>query len=136
MGLSIKSYSGVKTSKYPPSKTLLNEAQGALKFTFGKMMEMYLLDCGYLEFSFVVIYGIYANKGLESDLIVKTLSLHKRYPQLEHYVVIEDKGDGDYILCDENDNIYNFIPTCSSDIKPLPYKLFDYFFQRYNEANT
>ena len=134
MEITIKNLPDVKTSDYLPSVELIGKAQEILSFSMGAMMQKYLLECGFLEFSFVEISGIYENKGLDSDLITNTLRLRKQYNQLEKYVVLEDKGDGDYTLCNEQDEIFNFIPTCSDEPTSIKYNLLQYFEKRYRDV--
>lgn len=129
----IKALDGVKIAKYLPSDATLKQVSEKLSFKMGCYLNEYLSKCGYIEFSFVEIFGVTENKGLSSDMVIKTILLYKNYPQTMSYVALEDKGDGDYILCDERDNIFEFIPTFKSDLIPLNCDLFSYLVGRYNE---
>jgi len=124
----------IQKSNFLPTEELLLKAQEKLNFKMGILLKDYLLNCGFLEFFFVEINGIYANKGLDSDLITKTISLQERFEKTKGFILLEDKGDGDYILCDSNDKVYEFIPSMSFEIKPLNVDIISYLESRYSEV--
>lgn len=119
----------------PASLELIEKAAKIMNVQLGKQVKDYLSVCGKLSFSFVELYGITEYKQLNSDLIQKTCSLHMNYPQTQGYVVIEDQGDGDYVLCDSSDKTFKFIPTLSEEIVALNKLFIDYIVQRYREVS-
>lgn len=119
----------------PASIEIIEEAADIMNVQLGKQVKEYLSVCGKLSFSFVELYGITEYKQLNSDLIQKTCSLHMNYPQTRGYVVIEDQGDGDYVLCDSLDRTFQFIPTLSEEIVALNKSFIDYIMQRYREVS-
>ena len=123
----LKKLQGVKFSKNKPSKKLIKDAEESLGFSMGNMLERYLTECGHLEFGSVKIFGL-------SDLVQQTQSLRDQYSQLSGYVVIENRSEGhDFTLCNEKDEIFNFIPIISHNAKPTGSSLFEYFIKRYND---
>ena len=132
---SIKLLDKVKVSKFLPDEKLIKEAEQIMDFKFGKLLYAYLEECGAVMFFFVEMYGINKNQGLQSDMVVKTNFLHDSYPQTKKFVVIEDMGDGDYILCDADDNIFEFIPSLSAVIKPLDINLMKHIQERYKQVS-
>lgn len=133
---SIKQLDKVKVSKFLPDEKLIEEAEQMMDCKFGKLLYSYLEECGAVMFFFVEMYGINKNQGLQSDMVVKTKMLHDLYPQTKNFVAIEDMGDGDYILCDKNDNISEFIPSLSADLKSLEINLIDHIQARYIQVSS
>ena len=46
------------------------------------------------------------------------------------YVAVEKLGEGDYILCDSQDMVFEFIPGENSKIHPLNKTLLSYVLER------
>lgn len=90
------------------SEMLLEETENRLKITLGSQLKSYLSKYGYVYFKWIELYGITENQGLNSDLISKTLNLREKFNLPNNYICIENLGDGDFIVCDEFDNIAEF----------------------------
>lgn len=131
----LNSIGNFEPSNKPASLELIEKAAKIMNVQLGKQVKDYLSVCGKLSFSFVELYGITEYKQLNSDLIQKTCSLHMNYPQTRGYIVIEDQGDGDYILCDSSDRTFQFIPTLSEEIVALNKSFIDHIVQRYREVS-
>lgn len=131
----IKLFESVKVCKFLPDVELIEEAEHTMGCKFGKLLKAYLKECGAIMFFFIEMYGINSNQGLNSDIIEKTEMLHSLYPQTKNLVAIEDMGDGDYILCDDNDDIFEFIPSLSDEVKPLDIDLIKHIENRYEQVS-
>lgn len=114
------------------SRNDVSLAEETLGIKFGPQLEEYLLDYGYLGFESTEFYGMNSRQGLESDLIVQTKYLHKYYSSTMQYIALENNGEGDYILLDTDDNVYQFVSEEGS-LKPLCTKLVDYILKRFTE---
>lgn len=125
----------VKYSKFLPDNNVINEASKVLNFDFGKQLNLYLKEYGYLSYKFIEFNGINQKQKNDSDLIVQTLNLRKTYPAIKDLVSFTDMGDGDYILIDSKDNVYEFIPSVSDEIKLLNMKLEDFIIQSFEKIS-
>ncbi|MBQ1685459.1 MAG: SMI1/KNR4 family protein [Clostridia bacterium] len=76
----------------------------------GEQLASYITDYGYLGCRHIEFYGVNSIQMEKSDMIVRTASLHKRFPQTKDMIALEDRGDWDFILVDSNDKVYRFIP--------------------------
>ena len=116
-------------------ETLLKQAESALGVKFGDELKTYLLQYGYLGYSFVEFYGMNSRQKLESDLVKQSLYLHKYFPKTQSYVVIENQGEGDYYLVDSQDTVYEFI-TETNNLIAKQMKLFDFIVSRFKCADN
>lgn len=84
----------------------------------------------YLGYKHIELFGVNNHQGINSDMLNKTLRLHKNFEKTMGLIAIEDQGDGDYYLVDSNDMIYRFVVAnnelCSQNIY-----LFEYILQRF-----
>lgn len=106
-----------------------------LNFNFGKELKKYILEYGFLAFKFVEFYGINKKQEFDSDMIKDTLKLNEQFPKTKSLIVFENKGDGDYIFLDSDDNIYEFDTNLDDGVVALQKKLFEYILERFREIN-
>lgn len=106
-----------------------------LNFSFGKELKKYILEYGFLSFKFVEFYGINKKQEFDSDMVKDTLKLNKQFPETKSLVVFENKGDGDYILLDSDDNVYEFDANLDDRVVALKKKLFEYILERFEEID-
>lgn len=102
-------------------------------FKFGPELKKYVLTYGYLGFEDVEFYGINQNQGIDSDMVTQTKYLHKYFKKTENYVAFENIGEGDYVIVDSDDHVFEY-DTEVGKVKELNIKLFDYIVKRFNEA--
>lgn len=76
---------------------------------FGEQLRYYLLNFGYLAYRNVELLGINKDQNLESDMVVVTDNVRKHCRDFKPFVVIENQGDGDYYLVDEDDKVWRFL---------------------------
>jgi hypothetical protein len=106
-----------------------------LNFNFGKELKKYILEYGFLAFKFVEFYGINKKQEFDSDMVKDTLKLSEQFPETKSLIVFENKGDGDYILLDSNDNVYEFDTNLDNGVVALQKKLFEYILERFKEID-
>ena len=121
----------VEKTDHLVSSEELSSMATRIGISIGKGLETYLLKYGYLAYKHIELYGVNSRQNENSDFIKATIRLHKTFPNTTSYSVLEDKGDGDYILLDKDDNVYEFIPTAYEDIRPLDLKLEEYIVNRF-----
>lgn len=122
-------------SKNLPSTETLRAVENLLNFRFSKELTEYLRRCGFLAFSFVELNGINELQKEKSDMVLATLNFQEVFPAIkEHYVVLEDRGDGDYILCSEDDKIYSYTSLLQAGPISLEMRLFEYIQKRFSEV--
>ena len=67
-------------------------------------------------------------------MVKQTLYLHKYYPITRGFIALENQGEGDYYIVDENDNVYEY----DSELEELTnknIKVFDYILDRFVQVN-
>ena len=106
-----------------------------LDFNFGKELKKYILEYGFLAFKFVEFYGINKKQEFDSDMVKDTLKLNEQFPETKSLIVFENKGDGDYIFLDSDDNVYEFDTNLDNGVVALKKKLFEYILERFEEIN-
>lgn len=131
----------LKNNDVISTKNLIDERafkgiEKELQVKLGKQLKRYILTYGFLSYEYIELFGINSKQGLNSDMIKNTKYLHEKYPCTCPFVAIENAGDGDYILVDNNDNIYEFVPTLNNELKELNQKLFDYIYFRFQSVNS
>ena len=114
----------------PASMVTIQTAQQELGCVFGKQLCSYLTDFGYLARAEKELYGINERQKCASDMVMTTKMLHEDFPQTRQYVAVENLGEGDYILCDSQDVVFEFIPGENSKIHPLSKTLLSYVLER------
>lgn len=100
---------------------------------FGPELKKYILTYGYLGFEDVEFYGINSNQGINSDMVSQTKYIHKYFEKTKNYVAFENLGEGDYVLVDSEDNIYEY-DTEVGEVKNINSKLFEYILKRFNDV--
>ena len=104
-----------------------------LGVSFGKQLRQYITQYGYLGFEYVELFGINGRQGTSSDMIQQTQYLHKYFKKTLPYIALEDQGDGDYYLLDQNDTVYRFLSS-KDEIICQDIQLFDYILKRFSEV--
>lgn len=117
--------------KFPPSEATLKAVQETIpQCIMGSQLISYLSCFGYIGKDYIELYGVNEKQGVQSDLVRQTLFLNENYPITKGYIAIENQGDGDYILCDSNDMVYEFIPENGLAVVPLQKTLLQYIVDR------
>ena len=113
-----------------PSKATLAMSASAMGMTFGPLLREYLSSFGYLGRGDVELYGINERQGLNSDMVRTTLNLLEFAPGCRGYAVIDNRGDGEYILCDSSDQIFAMPNSPTENPRPLGVSLDVYVISR------
>lgn len=116
------------------SEEMIQEIEKSICVVIGPKLKEYILKYGFLSFEHIEFYGINSIQGINSDMIKKTLILHEQYPSTKLMVALENRGDGEYILIDEEDNTYKIDTSIDTNVIPLNKELFDYIIDRFNEC--
>lgn len=103
-----------------------------LRVSPGDQTRRYILCYGYLAYKHVELYGVNARQGINSDMIKSTKLLHENFESTRAFIALEDAGDGDFFIVDNEDNVYEFLPEISGEPKPVGKKLFDYILARFS----
>ena len=70
-----------------------------------------------------------------SSIVRNTAYLRDAFPgKLSGMALLEDRGDGAYVLCDETDRIWFFTPELSIDPTDSGMDLIDYTLKRHEES--
>ena len=125
-----KAMGDVEFSDAPASEETLRDVQQKLGFDFGPQLKSYLGEFGYLSRGSSELYGVNERQKLESDLVLISQTLHDYFPMSRGMAAVDNQGDGDYILCDARDMIYEFIPSDRKEIVPLGKDLLGYILER------
>lgn len=115
-------------------ENLLKQAETTLGVKFGDELRAYLLQYGYLGHSFVEFYGMNSRQKLESDLVKQSLYLHKYFPKTQSCIAIENQGEGDYYLVNNNDDVFRFV-TEDNQLINSNKKLFDFIIERFKSVS-
>jgi hypothetical protein len=124
------SLQGIDFSNAPPTAETIKKVEEALGCKLASQLKAYLTEFGYIGCGSVEMYGVNERQGLNSDMVKQTLHLNRQYPQTKGYIAIENQGEGDYIMCDSKNMIFDFIPEEGSAIKPLKLDLLNYILKR------
>lgn len=111
----------------------IKEIETITSTKIGDKLRAYIVKYGFLCFKHIELYGINSKQGINSDMVNMTLRLHEQYPSTKSMIVLEDRGDGDFILVDENDSIYEFDSYIDTIARPLNKDIFDYILDRFND---
>ena len=116
------------------NETVLDEIEKNNGLSFGKQLKKYVLEYGYLSYKHVELYGINSNEIEDSDMIKQTLYIHKYYPITRGFIALENQGEGDYYIVDENDNVYEYDSELA-ELSNKNIKVFDYILNRFVQVN-
>ncbi|MEK4715730.1 SMI1/KNR4 family protein [Sporosarcina sp. FSL K6-5500] len=116
-----------------PSVDTIREAEEALGFSFGQQLKFYLKNHGFLIYKFVELYGLNENQKMYSDLVVRTQKARENYGGLNDVVIIESMDGGNYIVCDGQDNMHEYLPMNEQKLTSLGLSFEDYVVNRFNE---
>ena len=123
----------LECSNAPASEKTIQDIQQQLDCLFGPQLKSYLLDFGYLAHGSNEMYGVNERQLLDSDLVKVSKMLHIDFPITQGMVAVDNHGDGDYILCDSQDMIYEYIPSLKNELIPLKQNLLNYILARMSE---
>lgn len=121
----------VDYSMNPISEKDIPIIEVALGVSTGTQLRQYIVEYGYIGYGFIELYGINNRQGLNSNMVKKTKYLHKYFAKTSNYIALEDQGDGDYYLVDENDMIYRFLSS-TNELTCQNIQLFDYILERFS----
>lgn len=117
-----------------PSSETIRDASIALGMTFGPQLAEYLRDYGAIAFGTAEFNGITEARKNDSSLVRNTVYLRDAFPgKLSRMILLEDRGDGAYVLCDEVDRIWFFTPELSLDVVDSGMDLIEYTLFRHEE---
>jgi hypothetical protein len=132
----ISSVGITEKSKNPASVQLLESIEEYLNIKLGSQMCSYLLEYGYLAFGYIEFNGANEKQKLRSDIVINSGYVHEHYPETRGFIVLEDRGEEDFILCDSQDAVYSFTPAASRGIRKMNLYLVDYIIERYNQIKS
>lgn len=116
------------------NSTFLFEIEKLIGLHFGPELKKYLLNYGYLSYKHIELYGINSNENENSDMVKQTLYLHKYYPITRGFIALENQGEGDYYVVDENDNVYEYDSELA-ELTNINVKVFDYILDRFSQVS-
>ncbi len=125
----------IEFSDKPCSSALIKKISKVVNCSVGEQLVEYLSRFGFCSFEYVELYGANERQKLNSDMVLKTLELHEYHPNTQAYLLLEDQGDGDYLLIDGKDKIYSYIPTLNKEIIDMRQDLRTYILERYQVAH-
>ena len=99
----------------------------------GPQLQTYIVDYGYLGYEYIEFFGINTVQGEASDMVKRTLFLHKQFPKTQGLIAFEDQGDGDYYLVDSEDRVYNFLDG-NNEIVDTGLTLNEYILKRFESV--
>lgn len=124
----------LKVQAVPTTETVRNAAI-FLGMSFGPELADYLSVYGAISFGIVEFNGLTEVKKNNSSLVRNTMFLRDAFPsKLKGMVLLEDRGDGDYVLCDLFDHIWFFKPELSLELVDSKMDLINYTLQRHQES--
>lgn len=128
----------IKDNKVDCSDNLISEIElstimDETNLEFGPQLKEYILKYGYLGYEHVEFEGVVGNQKEKSYMIVQSLNLNARFDKTKGLIVLENQGDGDFILVDYSDNMYKFIMD-SNELINLNIKLNEYILKRFIEV--
>lgn len=127
-------FGGAEVSPNPPTKQTIQSAEDAVGFRFGPMLKLYLTRFGYLGYGAVELYGINEVQKCQSDMVKTTLNIREYHKGCEGYVVIDNLGDGQYVLCDQQDMVYELPEDANVTPVPMRVNLVQYVVKRFSET--
>ena len=118
-----------------PEQETIQEAGIVLGMRFGPQLTEYLRSFGAIAFGTVEFNGLTEKKKNNSSIVRNTAYLRDAFPgKLSGMALLEDRGDGAYVLCDETDRIWFFTPELSIDPTDSGMDLIDYTLKRHEES--
>ncbi|MBQ8058111.1 MAG: SMI1/KNR4 family protein [Ruminococcus sp.] len=135
--MSLKSIIGNRAIDVSPSPIGEDEfgmVELYLEAKLGDELKEYLVEYGYIGYNFVEMFGVNSKMGARSSMIKKTMYLHENYKQTQGLIAVEDQGDGDYYLVDENDKVYRFLQS-REELTDIGCDLYTYISDRLAQAD-
>lgn len=111
----------------------LEEAEKIIGTNFGEQLRTYILKFGYLGYKHIELHGMNSNQNLSSDIVKQTLYIHKYFDKTKGLIVIENQGEGNYIVTNKYDKMFEFDSELNELIN-LDIDLFTYILQRFLDA--
>lgn len=127
-------FGDVAMSPNPPTRQTIESTEEAVGFRFGPMLKSYLMAFGYLGRGAVELYGINDVQKCQSDMVKTTLNVREYHKGCEGYVVVDNLGDGQYILCDGEDMVYELPEDGDTPPMPVNMNLLGYVVKRFSET--
>lgn len=124
---------GVEMSDALIDLNTLKAAEEATNVKFGNELTAYLLRYGYLGFGHIELYGMNSRQGMDSDMVKQTIYLHHYYPQTSGLIAVENQGEGDYYLVDQEDKVLNF-DSETGMINAVGLTLSEYIYMRFQSV--
>lgn len=115
-------------------RSFLPEMENLVGVRLGEQLKNYIICYGYLGYEYVELFGINNSQGIKSDMIQRTLFVHKQFDVTAGLIAIEDQGDGDYYLVDENDRVYRLMPDKSLKNTDLDFE--EYILDRFLKVES
>lgn len=104
----VEKYEDVDFSTKRVSDSELETILKQYDLKMGPQLRTYVLNYGYLGCRNVEFYGVNAIQKEKSDMFVQTEYLHKYFDLTKNFIAFESKGEGDYVLIDEKDEMWLF----------------------------
>lgn len=105
-------------------------------FVPGDEFLKFINEYSYLAFEDIEFFGINSELKEKSNINYNTWMLHKNYESTKGFYIVENRGDGYYILVDNEDNIFNFFAGDSEKPEAISMNFYSYVIKRLNEAKS
>lgn len=80
------------------------------ELNIGRELRAYLLKYGYLGYKHIEFFGINSVQRDMSDMIRKTLSFRKEFPNRKKLIAIKGGRDDDQLFVNEKDEVIRYVP--------------------------
>lgn len=128
-------FPGIDSSANIPTAKTIRQASESIGVVFGPLLESYLRTYGYLGFLSAELLGVNELQKDSSDLVRVTRNMREYYHQADNCVVVDDLGDGQYVLCDSMDRIYQMPDDVTHAPVPMGKNLEEYIRWRFNQVS-
>lgn len=126
---------GVVTTLYKIPENRIPQYEKVLGVKMGPQLKRYILNYGLLMYKHIRLFGINYIQKYESDMVTETLFLHKDFgDKTRNLIAVEDQGDGDYYLVDEEDRVFRFICDCN-ELEETGLTLNQYILERFTSVS-
>lgn len=92
------------------SEKELDEICKRFDLHIGSELREYLLKYGYLGYKQVEMFGINRRQGNASDMIKRTLSFRKKFPDNKNLIALIGSGDDAQYFVNEKDEVVCYLP--------------------------
>lgn len=126
---------GVVSTLYSVPEDKIPKYENMLSVKMGPQLKRYILNYGLLMYKYIRLFGINYIQDDSSDMVTETLFLHKEFGnKTRNLIAIEDQGDGDYYLVDEEDRVFRFICDCN-ELEETGLTLNQYILKRFTSVS-